>query len=92
MSFKKPGLPGGGGGGSPTVVYGRVVDVITDAFHPYYENYGESNALNGVFYVPLGSGDSETEEDNRYLFAYQSGNALKTAPLRGEIIEIIKDE
>ncbi len=52
MSFKKPGLHGGGGGGGTQVIYGRVVDVIEDAFHPYYEDYGGSNALNGVFWVP----------------------------------------
>ena len=65
MSFKKPGLHGGGGGGGTQVIYGRVVDVIEDAFHPYYEDYGGSNALNGVFWVPLGSGDAETEEEDR---------------------------
>jgi len=90
MSFKKPGLHGGGGGGGTQVIYGRVVDVIEDAFHPYYEDYGGSNALNGVFWVPLGSGDAETEEEDRYQFAYQNGNAIKTSALKGEIVELIK--
>ena len=67
MLGEKPGIKVGlaegvNGGRGSTRIYGRVVDVITDAFHPKYKEYGESNAINAVLFVTLGAGSTEDTE------------------------------
>ena len=44
---------GAGSSGTPGKYYGRVVDVIQNADHPEYQQYGESNSINGVFFRDL---------------------------------------
>ena len=76
----------GSSGGSGRT-YGRVVDVIQDAFHPEYQNFGESQSINGVFYRNIKKAMSEEEVDG-LKFAYYSGNNFKQIPLKGEIVEL----
>ena len=75
---------GGSSGGS----YGRVVDIVIDAFHPEYDNYGASQAINGVFYREIGTGTSE-ETASDLKFAYQGNTNFKTLPIKGEVVELI---
>ena len=67
--------------------FARVVDVIVDAFHPKYKDYGESNSINGIFYVGLGANSTEDEEEP-LSFAYQGNGNIKITPLIGEIVEL----
>ena len=79
MLGEKPGIKVGlaegvNGGRGSTSIYGRVVDVITDAFHPKYKEYGESNALNAVLFVEIGTGGTEdTEEGLKLAFSCRNG-------------------
>lgn len=84
------GSTGGGSssGHSKHTAFGRVVDIVTDAFHPKYEDYGSSQSINGVFYRPLGGAKVEDEE-NQLRFAFCSDVNIKRVPLKGEIVEII---
>ena len=91
MLGEKPGInvgsAGSSGGGQPGALFGRVVDVITDAFHPKYKKYGESNALNAILFVELGAGSTEdTAEELKVAFDGQPD--IKKAPLKGEIVKI----
>ncbi len=87
--FVEKGLPGAtGGSGGSSRFFARITDVITDAFHPQYEYYGESQALNGIFFLPLGNDDNNDPEEDNFRFAYQAGTSMKEAPLRGEIVQI----
>lgn len=75
---------------SPFRVFGRVVDVILDSSHPKYEEYGQTLALNGVFYVPLGQ--NSTEDINKPIeFAYSGEVTFQKVPLKSEIVLITKD-
>ena len=92
MLGEKPGIKVGlaegvNGGGNSSIIYGRVVDVITDAFHPKYKEYGESNAINGVLFVTLGAGSTEDTEQSLKL-AFDGQPDVKKAPLKGEIVRI----
>lgn len=82
------GSSGGTGNGS-ALSYGRVIDVIIDAFHPQYEDFGSSLALNGVFYRELNEGTSEDEE-GALKFAYAGVSEFKKIPLKNEIVELIQ--
>lgn len=75
-------------GGSSAGSYGRVVDVIIDAFHPEYSNYGSSQAINGIFYREIGSPVSE-ENSSDLKFAYQGSSNFKLIPVIGEIVKLI---
>ena len=79
---------GGGGGSGPTSTFARVVDVLTDSFHPKYEDYGGSQAINGVFYRSL-SGAKKEEEDTQLRFAFSSDVNIRRVPLKNEIVEIV---
>jgi len=81
------GASRGSGGENINGRFGRVVDIITDSFHPEYKNYGNTLSLNGVFYRPITSSELEdTTTDLR--FAYQGAKSIKEVPLKGEIVEI----
>lgn len=67
--------------------YGRVVDIILDSFHPEYSNRGNSQSINGIFYKPLSTPGSESE-DAPLQFAFQGVSNIKQVPLKGEIVEI----
>lgn len=79
---------GGGGGSSPTSTFARVVDVLTDSFHPKYDDYGGSQSINGVFYRTLSSAKLE-EDDTQLRFAFCSNVNIKRVPLKNEIVEIV---
>jgi hypothetical protein len=69
------------------LVFGRVVDIITDAFHPKYQDYGGSQSVNGVFYVELGT--NQIEDNSRPLsFAFQGNSNIRETPLKNEIVVI----
>ena len=88
LKYTKGGLnTGAGSGASGKTSFGRVVDVILDAFHPEYDNYGKSLSINGVFYRSLST--SQAEDTSAQLkFAFQSSKGIKEVPLKGEIVEI----
>ena len=83
---------GGGGrstsGTAPSIVFGRVVDVILDSFHPKYDDYGQSQGINGVFYRSLKSAQTESEDED-LKFAYCDNPNLIKVPLKGEIVSIV---
>ena len=78
----------GGGGSGPISTFARVVDVLTDSFHPKFDDYGGSQAINGVFYRSL-SGAKKEEEDTQLRFAFCSDVNIKRVPLKNEIVEIV---
>ena len=69
------------------VVYGRVVDVILDSFHPLYDTYGKSQAINGVLYREVSINQQEDEEQE-LSFAFQGNTGVKYVPLKNEIVQI----
>ncbi len=79
---------GGGSSGTSGKYYGRVVDVIQSADHPEYQQYGESNSINGVFFRNLNTPKTEDVEED-LKFAYYSGNNFKQIPLKGEVVELV---
>lgn len=83
------GKSSGGGGGS-NVSYGRVIDVILDAFHPDYDTYGKSQAINGVLYRPITKPNDESEP-NSVRFAFQGQGNAKFIPVKNEIVELHTD-
>ena len=76
-----------GTSGSAGSKYGRVVDIIYDAFHPKYEDYGKSQSINGIFYREISAPSSEDED---LKFAYCSKSNVKVMPLLGEIVVLIE--
>lgn len=82
------GSSAGGGSGASSIGYGRVIDVILDSFHPDYEKFGSSIALNGVLYRELVEATSESEE-GELKFAYAGVSEFKKVPLKNEIVELI---
>ena len=80
---------GGSSGGSSSLnTFARVVDVITDSFHPKYEVYGGSQSINGILYRNLKTASSE-EDDQQLRFAFCSDVNIKRVPLKSEIVEIV---
>jgi hypothetical protein len=73
--------------GTNTTVYGRVVDIILDEFHPRYNDKGRSQSINGIFYRELSDSTIEDEEQE-HKFAFQGSAAFKQVPLRNEIVAI----
>ena len=45
--YSSTGGSSGGTGNGSALSYGRVIDVIIDAFHPQYKDFGNSLSLNG---------------------------------------------
>lgn len=68
-------------------IYGRVVDVILDQFHPKYKQYGQSQAINGVFYREVSRSLIEDEEQD-LKFAFQGNSTVRYVPLKNEIVQI----
>ena len=88
--FKRSSTGSGGGqssGKASGARFGRVIDVILDAFHPEYENQGSSDALNGIFYRLLGE-DRIEDEDTTFSFAACGISEFKKIPLKNEIIRL----
>lgn len=83
------GAPVGGGGSSDRggQLFGRVKSVIIDSFHPDYEEYGKSLAINGIIYAAVGKGIDEENKD-ALKFAYQGNTNIKKVPLPGEIVRL----
>jgi len=75
------------GGSNPTFRFGRVVDVVLDESSPYWDQFGRSQAINGIVFrdinVPL-SQDEETE----LPFAYCANPNVIQLPLKNEIVII----
>lgn len=79
---------GKSGNNTTQISYGRVTDIVIDAFHPLYEEKGKSQALNGVEYIPiLNPGDTSPESAKQ--FAYCGSTFFKRLPLKNEIVTII---
>lgn len=77
-----------GNGTTPTIQYGRVTDVVIDAFHPLYDTYGKSQALYGVEYVEVTTA-ADLSDDAEKKFAYCGLSCYKRLPLKNEIVLII---
>jgi hypothetical protein len=71
---------------SQSLPYGRVVDVILDAFHPEYNTYGKSLSLYGVFFTTVSTGTIEGE-DAPVRFAYCSNSSIRRLPIKNEFIK-----
>lgn len=77
----------GSSGGQGQTLFCRVVDIILDAFHPDYDKYGKSQAINGILYIPLTTPSNE-DTANDLQFAYCGRTDIKTLPLKGEIVKL----
>lgn len=69
--------------------FGRVIDIILDEEHPEYSKQGGGLAINGVFYKPLFQNQQEGES-TELPFAMQYSSHIKTVPIIGEIVEVVK--
>ena len=76
-----------GAGTPPTFKFGRVVDVVLDESSPYWDEFGRSQAINGIRYRPLDKAHSE-DEDALLPFAYCGNTNLISVPLKNEIVII----
>ena len=76
-----------GAGTPPTFKFGRVVDVVLDESSPYWDEFGRSQAINGIRYRPLDKAYSE-DEDALLPFAYCGNTNLISVPLKNEIVII----
>jgi len=76
-----------GAGSPPTFKFGRVVDVVLDESSPYWDEFGRSQAINGIRYRPLDKAHSE-DEDAILPFAYCGNTNLISVPLKNEIVII----
>lgn len=74
-------------GGTGAAIFGRVIEVILDENHPFYNKKGGAISINGVFYRNIVSNKKEENLD-RLPFAYQSQSKIKEVPLVGEIVKI----
>jgi len=71
-----------------TFTFGRVTDIVMDAFHPLYDKKGKGAALYGVEYVDATKTADLSEEGGR-LFAYCGSTNIKKLPLKNELVLII---
>ena len=76
-----------GRGTKPTFKFGRVVDVVLDESSPYWDEFGRSQAINGVVYRELGKAKKE-DEDSVLPFAYCGNANVTQLPLKNEIVII----
>ena len=67
--------------------FGRVVEVILDAFHPRYDEFNRTQSLNGVIYREVNKPKIEDEEED-LKFAYCQNSTFKRIPVKGEIVEL----
>lgn len=77
----------GSKGGPTSLLFGRVTDVVVDAFHPLFNDKGKSQALYGVEYVEVDT-TGETSDDAEKKFAYCGSTFFKRLPLKNEIVII----
>lgn len=77
--------------GSEAVTYGRVLDVIMDSSHPKWKELGGSQALYGVFFQKLYSGDEVRSSEVGLNFAYCRQSTFRRAPLKNEIVSLVPD-
>lgn len=75
-------------GTQSAITYGRVTDVIVDAFHPLYEEKGKSQALYGVEYVEAIT-SADKSEDAVKKFAFCGTTYFKRLPLINEMVLVI---
>jgi|TARA_B110000483_G_scaffold30510_1_gene37048 hypothetical protein len=73
--------------GAP-ITYGRVTDVVVDAFHPLYNENGKSQALYGVEYISATT-SADNNEDAEKSFAWCGTTFFKRLPIKNEIVLII---
>ena len=79
----------GGSSNSKTskIIFGRVIDVINDAFHPEYDTYQKSLGLYGVIYREVSIATPEEEEAPK-RFAYCGRGDFIRLPLKNEFVVI----
>lgn len=79
------------GGSNPSktskIVFGRVIDIISDAFHPEYDTYQKSLGLYGVIYREVAIATPEEEEAPK-KFAYCGRGDFIRLPLKNEFVVI----
>jgi hypothetical protein len=73
--------------GAP-ISYGRVTDVVVDAFHPLYNENGKSQALYGVEFISATT-SADNNEDAEKSFAWCGTTFFKRLPVKNEIVLII---
>ena len=74
---------------SGAVTYGRVTDVVVDAFHPLFSEKGNGAALYGIEYLEITSG-TDASEDSEKKFAYCGISNIKRLPLKNEAVKLIQ--
>tara|TARA_R110000850_G_scaffold7471_3_gene27210 strand:+ start:2021 stop:3148 length:1128 start_codon:yes stop_codon:yes gene_type:complete len=77
----------GGGSNEPTLIYGRVTDIVMDANHPKWQEVDQSNGLYGVFFREIGFNKAEDLDDDPD-FARCGMNSNVLLPVKGEIVQI----
>lgn len=70
------------------LTYGRVTDIVVDAFHPLYNEHGKSQAIYGVEYVEATTA-ADLSDDAEKKFAFCGSTFFKRLPLKNEIVLII---
>tara|TARA_R110002153_G_scaffold113806_1_gene256249 strand:- start:12681 stop:13841 length:1161 start_codon:yes stop_codon:yes gene_type:complete len=80
-------MKGGAKSSAPKFLYGRVVDVINDRFHPDYDTYDKALGLYGVIFTPVETAALEGE-DAPVQFAYCSNSSLRRLPLKNEFVKL----
>lgn len=88
LSSPKLGAAQGNKPTSNIFTYGRVTDIVVDAFHPLYEENGKGQALYGVEYVDT-SNSADISEEGIKQFAYCGLTSIKKLPLKNEIVILI---
>jgi len=67
------------------VIFGRVVEVVADGNSEAYNQYEQSNAVNGVIIRPL-AGGMNTDDNLELKFAYSMDPSIRKVPLINEIV------
>ena len=75
------------GGSSATFRFVRVVDVVLDESSPYWDQFGRSQAINGIVYRDLSTPMSQ-DEDAKLPFAYCANPNNIQLPLKNEIVVV----
>ena len=78
------------GGRKSTLEPGRVIDIIINSEHKYYDIYGGTDSIGAVLYVSLSSGvDTTDTSDTVYSgIAYPLNGNINTLPVKNEVILI----
>lgn len=75
-------------GTNSVIQYGRVTDIVVDAFHPLYNENGKSQALYGVEYVEVTTA-ADLSDDAEKKFAYCGSTFFKRLPVKNELVLLI---